>query len=141
MPYKGTKRKNPVTHCVRGHEFTLENTYLWRGFRHCIECSYIQKETKKIEALTHYGKNGTLACCWEGCTVNDVDMLSLDHVKNDGAEHRRKLVGNRSSFSGKGKDIYQWAICQGFPEGFQTLCMNHQFKKQRIKNRADRSNK
>lgn len=26
------------THCVNGHEFTPENTYLWRGKRKCIEC-------------------------------------------------------------------------------------------------------
>ena len=35
-------RDNPLakkTHCVRGHEFTPENTYVTkRGFRNCMEC-------------------------------------------------------------------------------------------------------
>lgn len=26
------------THCLRGHEFTLENTYLYRGARTCRQC-------------------------------------------------------------------------------------------------------
>lgn len=27
------------THCVNGHEFTPENTYLYRGWRNCKECN------------------------------------------------------------------------------------------------------
>ena len=68
--------------------------------------------------------------------MSDIDMLSLDHIKDDGAEHRRKVKGNRISFAGK--EIYHWAIENNFPEGFQTLCMNHQTKKQRMKTRAER---
>lgn len=26
------------THCVNGHEFTPENTYVWHGGRHCRAC-------------------------------------------------------------------------------------------------------
>lgn len=26
------------THCPAGHEYTEENTYVWRGMRHCREC-------------------------------------------------------------------------------------------------------
>lgn len=26
------------THCNKGHEFTLENVYLYKGLRHCREC-------------------------------------------------------------------------------------------------------
>jgi len=27
------------THCIHGHEFTIENTYVWRGGRKCKICS------------------------------------------------------------------------------------------------------
>ena len=94
------------------------------------------REKIKRKVYTHYGKHGKMQCCWKGCTICDIDMLSIDHIKDDGAEHRRQMSGNRVAFSGK--VLYQWLISQGFPEGFQTLCMNHQVKKQRIKSRAER---
>lgn len=28
-----------ATHCKRGHEFTEENTYNWRGTQHCRQCN------------------------------------------------------------------------------------------------------
>lgn len=30
--------KGPLTHCKNGHEFTPENTYVWRGHRYCRKC-------------------------------------------------------------------------------------------------------
>lgn len=33
------------THCLRGHEFTNENTYMHRGKRNCRICRYLQKRT------------------------------------------------------------------------------------------------
>lgn len=94
--------------------------------------SYISyREELKFEVLTHYGKDGKLQCCWEHCEVCDVDMLTLDHLKDNGAEHRR-IIGKGSS------PTYLWAKREGFPEGFQTLCWNHQWKKQlnRVKGRT-----
>src|SRR5271165_2992707 len=71
----------------------------------------------KEEVLTHYSPNGVLGCCWLDCGVCDIDMLSLDHIADDGAKHRSVL--------GAGTRIYRWALAQGFPEGLQTLCHNH----------------
>src|SRR5271166_4701219 len=48
----------------------------------------------KAEVLTHYGWDGTLRCCWDGCSVNDVDMLTLDHTADDGAQKRASGEGN-----------------------------------------------
>ena len=48
---KGGPAKNQntdKTHCVRGHEFTKENTYLYRGVRHCRACrNYTMRETRR----------------------------------------------------------------------------------------------
>jgi hypothetical protein len=74
----------------------------------------------KLEVLTHYGDSGLLLCCWSGCEVQDLDMLTIDHVNEDGAQHRRELGCEK---------IYRWLKKNKFPEGFQTLCMNHQWKK------------
>ena len=77
----------------------------------------------KIRVLTHYGKRGTLMCCWRSCGISDVDCLSLDHVANDGAPHRKTTGGG-------GVAAFRWAERAGFPSGFQTLCFNHQMKKE-----------
>ena len=85
----------------------------------------VQNQELKNEVLTHYGKNGRLQCCWDGCDVSDVDVLSLDHINDDGAEHH-KHIGTR---------IYRWAKKSGFPPILQTLCMNHQWKKELTRRR------
>jgi hypothetical protein len=38
-----TARNAAKTHCLRGHEFTPENTYWYRGGRHCMECRRARK--------------------------------------------------------------------------------------------------
>jgi hypothetical protein len=85
-----------------------------------------QNKALKEKVLTHYGHDGALECCWLSCTVRDIDMLTLDHIKNDGAIHRKE-IGLSS--------IYRWVKKHGFPEGFQTLCMNHQLKKEILRKR------
>jgi hypothetical protein len=87
---------------------------------------------RKCKVLTHYGPNQSLRCCWEGCTVEDIDMLSLDHINNDGNVHRK------SAGDAIGRGLYKWIIRNGYPAGFQTLCMNHQFKKAALYRHATR---
>jgi hypothetical protein len=89
----------------------------------------------KLEVLTHYGLNGTLQCCWEGCEVCDVDMLTLDHINNNGAADRkeRKNTG--------GVVWYAQLKRNGFPIGLQTLCANHNLKKEVVKQRNKHVNR
>lgn len=61
------------------------------------------------DAIAAYG--GKCQCCGE---VQE-EFLSIDHVNNDGANHRRKI----------GSEIYRWLKNNGYPkEGFQVLCYN-----------------
>jgi hypothetical protein len=85
----------------------------------------------KAEVLSHYGPKGKLGCCWSHCNVKDIDTLTLDHVNNDGAAHRKKVRGLTSY------RLYGWIKNKGFPEGFQTLCWNHQWKKEIARTRAE----
>lgn len=57
---------------------------------------------------------GGYCCC---CGETDPRLLTLDHVNNDGAEHRRSL-GNRS------RNLYRWARENGFPATLQVACWN-----------------
>ena len=72
----------------------------------------------KNEVISHYS-GGSNSC--DKCGVNDLDMLCLDHVNNDGNVHRKKV----------GKSIYHWAKKHGYPQIFQVLCWNCNFLKSR----------
>lgn len=70
---------------------------------------------KRREVLSHYGGNPpSCACCGE----THYEFLCIDHINNDGAEHRRKM-----GVYG-GKNIVYWLVRNNFPEGFQILCYN-----------------
>lgn len=73
----------------------------------------------KVEVLSHYSPQGKLRCSWRGCKIVDPDMLSLDHINNDG--HKDRLSG---------RNMYVHCRKMGYPSGFQTLCHNHQWKKE-----------
>ena len=114
-------------HCKRGHPFVGSNAYIKPdGTRTCRACKNIKRNDLKTRVLTHYSHNNLLKCCWDGCTINDVDMLTLDHTENNGADHRREIR------SKGGISMYRWAAKNNFPEGFQTLCGGHQLKKEII---------
>lgn len=101
----------------------LQRSSLWRK-RHPARVDRIRRAhllKVKTEVLAHYGPKGKLRCSWSGCKVKDLDMLSLDYVNNDGARDRAR---------GTGRGIYMKLRQQDFPGGFQTLCYNHQMKKE-----------
>lgn len=62
--------------------------------------------------LDRYGK--ACVCCGETEKV----FLTIDHIHNNGAEHRREL-SNKGGYA-----FYLWLIRQDLPEGYQTLCFN-----------------
>lgn len=84
----------------------------------------------KTTVLSNYGPGGVARCSWPDCVVDDLDVLSLDHIEDDGAVHRKQ----RGIASGQ--QTYAHLIKAGFPSGYQTLCMNHQWKKQLERNRV-----
>jgi len=83
----------------------------------------LQKEIRhktKVEVQTHYG-NGKLACVV--CGEDRPDCLSIDHIEGGGNRQRTELK-LRTTHS-----FYRWLQKNGYPEGYQTLCMNCQFIK------------
>jgi len=73
------------------------------------------KRMVRSEVLEAYGN--ACQCCGE----TQPEFLSIDHINNDGAQHRKTI---------KGPNIYDWLRNQGFPkDNFQILCMNCNFAK------------
>jgi hypothetical protein len=68
--------------------------------------------------------NETLACSC--CGESNLDLLTLDHVNNDGAAERRELFGIRRF---GGSSFYRTLIKRDFPPGYAVLCMNCNWSK------------
>ena len=98
-------------------ERILLRTRKWRK-ENTMKCKEISKKSNwklKIEVLTHYGGNPPKCAC---CGETEIKFLSIDHMNNDGAEHKRKI--NKKG----GSSFYCWLRKNGFPKGYQILCFN-----------------
>jgi len=69
---------------------------------------------RKIAAFAAYG-GSRCNCCGEII----LQFLTIDHIHNNGAEHRR-LLGKRRG----GSTMYCWLKRHKYPAGFQVLCFN-----------------
>lgn len=103
------KKKGLCTNC--GKEQPSNNLLTCE---HCIAIQKKRSDALKNQVYDHYG-GYKCSCCGESIK----EFLTLDHIDNDGAEHRKGL-GN----SGSGRGLYLWIIKNGFPKMFQVLCMN-----------------
>jgi Fe-S cluster biogenesis protein NfuA len=110
------------------NSFTKSGNYI------CIPCNtkrvnqyYIDNPDKKAEQGTahknrrneikkdifiHYG--GKCECCG----IDNFSYLSVDHINNDGAKHRREL--NLPA----GSAFYGWIVKNNYPDGLRILCFN-----------------
>lgn len=81
--------------------------------RQVRERTYAQqyRDAAKDRVFEHYGES--CGCCGESTRV----FLAIDHIENNGAQHRREV-------NVSGDSVYRWLVRNDFPEGFQTLCHN-----------------
>ncbi len=91
--------------------------YYYKNRERCLANTRRYNQRIKQEVLTHYG-NGKLACVI--CGESRMACLSIDHIEGGGYKHKKQL-GSRN--------FYLWLKQQGYPKGYQTLCMNCQFLK------------
>jgi hypothetical protein len=83
----------------------------------------------RLEALTAYGSDPPCCMCECGCKENRVLLLDLDHVNNDGADHRRKLCNRRC----EGNSFYRKLRKLGWPKDppMRVLCVKCNVGRQR----------
>ena len=74
-----------------------------------------KRADEKAQVLEYYGGGRCQ------CGVSDSDVLTIDHIDQNGAEHRR-AIGN-AAFR-----FYAWLIKNDFPDGFRVLCFNCNIK-------------
>lgn len=72
-----------------------------------------RESMNRLEVLSHYSPSLTCQC--PTCKTNNSDMLTIDHINNDGKKHRLEI---------NHRNIYHWLKNNNYPPGFQVLCWN-----------------
>lgn len=89
------------------------------------KCRAAKKHSRKlkIETMNAYG-----GCFCNICNENDLNVLTIDHVNNDGWYERRLILkgANRA-----GNTAYAYLRKMGYPAGYQVLCFNCNMAKHR----------
>ena len=74
----------------------------------------------RFKVMDVYGGRQCVCCGETGLT-----FLTIDHVNNDGAAHRRSLRKTADDKRGRsGSAVLAWIKKNNFPPGFQVLCFN-----------------
>lgn len=74
----------------------------------------------KTKVFNHYCNN-EIKC--ENCEQLELELLTIDHIHGNGNQHRKE-VGINTGYS-----TYSWLKKNNYPEGFQVLCWNCQYRK------------
>lgn len=116
MPFNTKEKKQRWA-----HEYYLKHPERSRYTRSKSINARIHNDLVKREVFLFYS-GGSMQCAF--CGMSDLDVLCIDHVNNNGREHRRS-IGNKG-----GSSFYRWLKKNNYPEGYQVLCANCNQKKQ-----------
>lgn len=86
------------------------------------QAAKIRNQNDRSLAFNHYGE----VCAY--CGQRLLLFLTIDHINNNGNEHRRQLRSGKNN----GHNIYAWLRKNNYPTGFQTLCYNCNIVKSQI---------
>lgn len=85
---------------------------------------------QRMAVMRHYSGLDVPACA--ACGVDDMDVLTIDHIFGGGRKHREeiKVCGAATAF-------HRWLIRNKYPTGFQVLCQNCNVKKYKQERRKE----
>ena len=87
---------------------------------------YATEKRKRIREATFAAYGGNVCAC---CGETESKFLTLDHINNDGAAFRKAVYRKNKKGNTAGYHTYYWLARNGFPAGFQVLCMNCNYGK------------
>jgi hypothetical protein len=97
----------------------LQQIYAQKNKDKIRQKNTIYNHALKMTIMKHYSQSEIPYC--KMCNEIRHEFLSIDHMNNDGAEHRKTISS--------GKQMYHWLRAKNYPEGYQVLCLNCQFRK------------
>lgn len=87
-----------------------------------------KRDEHKLQVINHYTDNDPKCA---NCGLDILSLLSIDHINNDGAEHKRKLFSGKRR--GDTRAVYKDIVEKNFPEGYQILCFNCNYHKEFVR--------
>lgn len=114
------RRRNELT--AKGICYECKIAPVINGWKKCGPCerkydiaAKANRQALKIDIFNHYG-----GCICNCCGETQLCFLSLDHINNDGAAHRKEIDSKRR----EAPQMYRWVKRNNYPSGFQVLCFN-----------------
>ncbi len=77
----------------------------------------LRKLRRAIPLVIGHYSGGTFGCAC--CGQKERDFLTIDHVKGNGNRESKELGIPRG-----GSPLYRWLVRNGYPPGYQVLCIN-----------------
>jgi len=129
----GGNQKHFCDECVKAHD----REYYYKNSKKTIEDALQRHAQIKLETILHYCENNPRCQC-PGCHTHHIELLTIDHIKGNGANHRQKINGgkrrqNNGVARGCGTAIHYWLRKNNYPKGFQILCGSCNFAKRNKK--------
>lgn len=87
---------------------------------------YAQEKRKRVREATFAAYGGNVCAC---CGETESKFLTLDHIDNNGAKFRKVVYKGNKKGNTAGYHTYYWLARNGFPSGYQVLCMNCNYGK------------
>lgn len=110
--YKNRARKDGLSCWCKSCGANAQRSYIKRN-KHKHNAMH-RKYNHRLKDLSFFAYGGYK--CVE-CGEEREPCLTIDHINNDGARHR-KLIGT------SGQKIHRWLKKHNYPPGFQVLCRN-----------------
>jgi hypothetical protein len=116
------QRRNGYRVCNSCHVARVRE-YYWKHRIERAEYSKKYRDKTKLDAMIHYGTDPPSCKC---CGTEEIEFLTLDHIDNDGAKHRRADMSRT-----RGRDFYSWLKRNSYPTSLrsQVLCWDCQWGK------------
>jgi hypothetical protein len=93
----------------------------------------------KLEVLMHYSNKLVPECAnlfnMHETPFTDVDCLSIDHINGRNHLPDEERAAKDRGENLKGSSFYRWLRKNNYPQGYQVLCMNCQYKKEILRKR------
>lgn len=87
----------------------------FRADNMCNSHYMIEYNLKRRKIVINHYSNGTNKCSC--CGESIFEFLTIDHINNDGSEHRKEIGGG-------GHTLIDWIIKNNYPQGFNISCFN-----------------
>ncbi len=128
------QREKARDYCARNREARrkLNNEWISKNREKYNRSKHKFRLKVKVTVMAMYAS--PIRCV--SCGFNDIDGLTLDHIHDNGADHRKALKLSHRGASVSGGRIYEYIYKHGKIDGMQVLCANCNLIKQIKRGRA-----